>query len=129
MEFIFEFILQILAELFLQLFFQLIVELGFRGLADTLQSPKDPALSTLGFLWWGMLAGGISVWAFPKSFIVSHELRTLNVIVTPIVIGMVMVFIGKLRDKNGQQLIKSDRFGYAFAFAISMSMVRFIWAK
>jgi len=37
-----------------------------------------------------------------------------------------MAMIGKIRGKRGQNLVRLDRFGYAFIFAFLMALVRFI---
>ena len=39
-----------------------------------------------------------------------------------------MIVVGKLRQKKGQDLVQIDKFGYAFAFAFIMGLVRFISA-
>ena len=128
MEFIFEIILQFLGEILLQAFFELIVELGFHSLADTLRRPKNRALSTIGFALWGGIAGAISLWIFPASPIHEPVLRQINLIVTPVALGLVMMLVGKVRLRKGQDLVRLDRFGYAFVFAFAMALVRFIWA-
>lgn len=128
MEFIFEILLQFLGELLLQAFFELLLELGIHGLADTFKRPKNAALSTIGFMVWGMIAGGISLWVFPSSHIHNAIFRKLNLIVTPVALGFMMTLIGKLRLRKSQDLVRLDQFGYAFVFAFAMALVRFVWA-
>jgi hypothetical protein len=128
MEFIFEVILQFFGEILLQIFFELLAELGLHSLANTWKRPRNAVLSTIGFVLWGAIAGGISLLIFPASPISNPDLRALNLFITPIVIGVIMMMIGKLRDKKGQNLVRLDRFGYAFLFAFAMALTRFIWA-
>ncbi|HET6941642.1 MAG TPA: hypothetical protein VFH89_05735 [Sphingomicrobium sp.] len=128
MEFVFEIILQFLGELLLQAIFELLVELGFHSLADTFRRPKNPALSILGFTLWGAIAGGISLWIFPTSPIDNPVLREINLVVTPVACGLVMMMVGKLRLRKGQDIVRLDQFGYAFVFAFAMALVRFAWA-
>jgi hypothetical protein len=128
MEFIFEILLQFLGEMLLQLFFEFLVEQGFRSLAGPFEKPRDPVLSTIGIILWGAIAGGISLLVLPKSLITSLAFRKLNLVITPLTAGAVMVLIGRARGKRGQNLVRIDRFGYAFAFAFAMAIVRFIWA-
>jgi hypothetical protein len=127
-EFIFEIIFQFLAEFLLQALFELIVELGFRSIADTFRRPKHPVLSMIGFTLWGAIAGATSLWIFPQSFIHDSTFREINLIVTPFAVGLVMLLIGKIRLKKGQDLERLDRFGYAFTFAFAMAFVRYYWA-
>jgi len=129
MEFIFEIIFQFLGELLLQLIFEFLVELGVHSLADTLKRPKNAVLSTIGFVLWGAMAGGISLLIFPKSAITNIVWRKINVLVTPLLAGGVMMLIGRQRGKRGQRLVGLDRFGYAFAFAFAMAIVRYAWAR
>lgn len=125
----FEIVFQFLGELLLQILFEFLAELGIYSLADTFKKPKHPVLSTIGYVLWGAIAGGISLWIMPSSFISDPDLRVANLILTPIAIGGMMVLLGKLRAKKGQKLVKLDKFGYAFSFAFAMSLVRFIWAQ
>ncbi|UXC90145.1 MULTISPECIES: hypothetical protein [unclassified Sphingobium] len=128
MEFVFELLFQFLGELLLQAIFEALFELGLHSLADTLKRPKNPVLSTFGFILWGGIAGGISLLIFPTSPIVNPLLRKINLIATPICAGALMAMVGRTRSKRGQSLVRVDRFGYAFIFAFAMALVRFIWA-
>jgi hypothetical protein len=129
MELILEALLQLLGELCLQVFFELAVELGYHRLAETLRErSRNPVLATIGFVIWGGIAGGISLLIFPYSVVTDPTFRQLNLVVTPLLAGFVMTAIGRLRARKGQDLVRLDRFGYAFAFALSMATVRFIWA-
>jgi len=129
MEFIFEIIFQFLAELLLQALFEMLAELGFRSLADTLKRPRNPVLSTVGFILWGTVAGGLSLWIFPASPIHNPLFRMVNLVVTPVCLGFAMMLIGQVRRRKGQDLVRLDQFGYAFVFAFSMALVRYIWAS
>ena len=129
MEFIFEIVLQVLGELLLQIFFEFLAELGVRSLAEPFRVPRNPVLSTIGFVIWGAAAGGISLLILPRSLIYNLAYRRINVLVTPLVAGGIMMMIGRQRGKRGQRLVGLDRFGYAFLFALVMAVVRYIWAK
>jgi hypothetical protein len=128
MEFVFEVILQFLGELVLQAIAELLVELGLHSLADPFQRPRHPVLSTVGFTLWGAIAGGLSLWVLPSSPIHNPLFRQMNLIVTPVACGLMMMLVGKLRLKRGQDTVRLDQFGYAFVFAFAMALVRFLWA-
>jgi hypothetical protein len=128
-EFIFEIALQFLGEILLQMFAEILAEIGFRSLEDTFKKQRNPVLSALGFALWGAMAGGVSLLIFPNSPISNIDLRILNLIITPLIAGGVMMLIGRARNKRGQSLVKLDRFGYAFAFAFAMAVIRFVWAN
>ncbi len=128
MELIFEFIFQFVIEILLQAFMEMLVELGFRSTADTLKRPRNPALSTIGFVILGAIAGGVSLLILPHSPIQDPDFRTMNLFLTPVVVGLIMMLVGTIREKKGQNLVHLDKFGYAFVFAFAMALVRYIWA-
>jgi hypothetical protein len=129
MELIFEIFIQVVGEILLQAVFEILVELGAHSLADTFKKPKSPALSTIGFVLWGSIAGAASLFIFPQSFIVNPVIRTINVMVTPLIAGGIMMIIGRQRDKRGRGLVRLDRFGYAFVFAFAMAIVRYFFVN
>jgi hypothetical protein len=53
----------------------------------------------------------------------------LNLFLTPAAVGALMVLLGRARARKGQDLVRLDRFGYAFLFAFVMALVRFMWAR
>ena len=128
MEIIFEVIFQFLGELLLQIVFQFLVELGFHSLKNSFRHTPNPVLATIGYILWWLMAGGLSLWAFPNSIIADPMLRLLNLIATPIALGLLMTLIGRFRARKGQDLVRLDQFGYAFVFAFAMAFVRFVWA-
>lgn len=128
MEFVFEVVLQFLGEIFLQLFFELLAELGLHSLKHAARKPRDPVLATIGFAILGVIAGGISLLILPNSLIPGIELRWINLFLTPLAAGGIMMLIGRQRDKRGRALVGLDRFGYAVVFAFAMAVVRFVWA-
>lgn len=129
MEFLFEIVLQILGEILVQVGFEFLAELGLHSLADTFEKPKNPVLSTIGFVLWGALAGGISLFIMPSSLISNLAFRKINLFLTPLAVGGVMMLVGRQRDRRGQILVKLDRFGYAFVFAFAMAIVRYLGAE
>ena len=128
MEFLFEAVFQFFGELLLQAVFELLAELGFHSVRDTMKRPRNAVLSTVGFILLGAAAGGLSLLIFPHSPIADPDLRLANLFLTPVLVGGAMMLVGRVRQKKGQNLVRLDRFGYAFVFAFAMALVRFIWA-
>ena len=129
MEFIFEILVQFLGEIVLQAVFEILAEVGMHSLADTVKQPRHVVWSTIGFVLWGAIAGGLSLLLLPHSFVTDPALRVVNVVVTPLLAGTIMMLIGRRRSRRGTDLVQLDRFGYAFAFALTMAIVRYAWAK
>lgn len=136
MEFIAEIIIQIvwgilqfLGELLLQAFFELIAELIGRSVKEPFRRPKpvNPWFAAFGYIIFGVAAGGLSLWLVPALFISSQWLRIANLILTPVVAGLLMDRLGAWREKKDQETIRLDTFSYGFLFALSMALVRFTW--
>jgi hypothetical protein len=109
---------------------ELLLELGiqgFLGLSESTYRPR-PALAFLGYTLLGALIGGASLLVFPELFIRTPKWRLVNLIATPILAGMALVAVGQLRLRRGGDMIRLDRFWYAFAFAFAMALVRFFFA-
>jgi hypothetical protein len=120
---------QVVAEVLIQLLAQLGVELGLRSIREPFRTRLvNPLLAGLGYLMLGAALGGLSLLIFPSSFVTGQTARIATLLVTPLLAGGLMVALGAWRRRRDQQLIRLDRFGYAFAFALGMSLVRFLWA-
>jgi hypothetical protein len=56
----------------------------------------------------GGLVGGLSLLIFPDSFLHTESLKLVNLFVTPVALGLIMVLIGKLREKKGQEKVNFE---------------------
>jgi hypothetical protein len=130
MEEILVFLLEALAQIFLEIFGQILLELGFRGIVEVFQKREDrnPAIAFVGYLIFGLVSGGISLLIFPRSFIRTRGLRILNLVAAPIAAGLVMSGLGALQRRKGKTPLPLDSFAYGAAFALVMSLVRFLFA-
>ncbi|WP_028600975.1 hypothetical protein [Ottowia thiooxydans] len=125
----FEFIFQIIGEILIQAIGEALFELGLHSLAEPFRKPPNPWLAALGYALFGAAAGGISVALFPSHFVVGETLRLVNLVVTPVVVGLLMCLMGAWRAKRGQAVLRIDRFSYGFLFAFFLALVRFGFAK
>jgi hypothetical protein len=92
-----ELILQFVGEVLIQG----LLDLGFRSLADVFGRRRNPVLSTLGSVLWGLIAGGLSLLIMPTAFIENPSLRLLNLLLTPVAVGAMMALLGRLRARRG----------------------------
>jgi hypothetical protein len=122
-------LLQFLAEMVLQIVAEAFAELGVRSMREPfrLPEPLHPALAAIGYAIFGAMAGAISLWLFPSLFISAGWQRMLNLLLTPIAAGLAMGALGAWRRRRGEVLIRLDRFGYGFLFALAMAIVRYVW--
>src|SRR5678816_1739861 len=124
MSVLLELLFEFFGELLLQVVGEVLFELGLHGLAAPFRKAANPYLATIGYVLFGALAGGLSLWLFPSLFIHSHAGRIANAVVTPLIAGGVMVAIGAWRRGRGQQPVLLDRFAYGYLFALVMALVR-----
>lgn len=118
-----EFILELLLQLFGELFIDLLVHLGVR----------IPGIHRLGN---NLLAGGIlflvgaivgvlSLIYFPKPFVRSESMHGISLLITPVLAGLAMEVIGRVRRRQRKLVIRLENFWYAYALALGMALIRF----
>jgi hypothetical protein len=125
-----EILLEFLAELILEVFVQGIFELGGRGVFSTLRkdSPTNPWLTICGYLLMGVISGAISVWISPMHLLKSPAMQILNLVITPITLGAIFEAMGRWRHNHDKTRYKVDRFLYGFTFALTMGLIRYVFA-
>jgi len=127
---LFAWLLQSLGEVLVQIAVEIVVELMGHSLKEPFRRPEPlhPWLAVILYFILGGLAGGVSLWLFPQLFIKSPLLTKINLLLTPIISGLIMSWIGAWRRHREQQLIRLDTFAYGFCFALAMALVRFLGA-
>jgi hypothetical protein len=125
----FEFLFEILGEFLLQALVEALFELGFHSLAKPFRRPPNPWLAALGYTIFGAAAGAISLLLFPDHLVPITGWRIINLILTPIAVGLLMAAIGAWRARRGHSLLRIDRFSYGYLFALSLALVRFTFAE
>jgi len=130
MEIIFEAIFFFLLELVGQVFFELFAELGLRSIGNALgfSKPKNRYLSFLGYIIIASLGAMVSILIFKEHFIKNEAMRIANLILTPIVLGIIMKYRGKKLELNNVSSIRLDSFWYGYVFALTFALVRFFYA-
>jgi hypothetical protein len=124
-----ELIAELLLELLLQLVGEIVTELGFRSLGEPFVSRErqNPLLAGFGYCLFGLIFGGLSLLIFPKSFVRSENFHGVSLLITPVLAGLAMSAIGKLRERQGKTLLRLDSFVYGFIFAFPMALIRFLY--
>lgn len=122
------FLLEALFEIFAQIVAELLAEIGLRSLAEPFKRSEqaNPILAGVGYSLYGAIAGGISLLS-PRIFTAPSWMRLLNLIVAPIACGLIMAYVGKLRERRGDAPMRMDTFIYGYLFALAMAVVRYIW--
>lgn len=124
-----EFIFELLLEFLIQVVGEAIFELGLHAMAEPLRRPTNPWLAAIGYAIFGAIFGGISIGLFPQHMVAGLTWRWLNLLLTPISVGLCMSWLGWWRSRLGQPVFRIDRFSYGYLFALSFSAVRLVWAS
>ena len=129
--------MEIIAEIFLGFIVEVLIpivgEIAFDVLLHSLGQPfvsrerRNAILAGIGYLLFGLILGGLSLLVFPRSFVRSETFHGINLLITPLVAGLVMGAIGRWRARHGETLLRLDSFVYGFVFAFAMALVRFVY--
>ena len=129
MEFILEVLLELFGELLLQVAMQALAEAGLHAVLKPGSRPQASTwLLMLGYALLGLAVGGLSLLVLPQSLLHGRAIRLVGLLLTPVASGLAMSLLGAWRQKQGQQLLAMDRFGYGYLFALVVALVRFNWA-
>lgn len=127
----------------LEIFLELVLEAGFefgaaaltdlilRGLAAVFD-PSDiinPKLAYLGYFCIGAVSGCLSLLFFPHPMVHPSKIPGLSLIVSPVLTGMVMWSVGHVLRTRGKKVLRIESFGYGFAFAFGMALVRLVFTR
>lgn len=123
-----EIIVQIIGEFLLQVLGEALAELGFHSLAEPFRKPPNPWLAAVGYFLFGAIFGGISLWIVSTHLVTSEHWRIVNLIVTPLAVGLGMSAVGAWRARRGQPVLRIDRFSYGYLFALSFALIRYWFA-
>jgi hypothetical protein len=117
-----EFLLQMLFEGIAQLFGHV-----FRANVPQRDKTLRPELTATLYVLLGAASGAVSLWLMPNLFIRSMPLRFVNLVVTPLLSGATMGWIGSWRRRHDKTTLRLESFAYGFCFAFSMAVVRFVF--
>ena len=141
MDELFAAILGSIAEFFLEAFLELgaaaILDLAsralaglFKGVAEAVKNNR--ALISIGYALLGILAGALSLLVLPHP-LVHREHPTgfhgISLLISPMIAGFVLSAVGRVLRRLGRKVTPVATFGYGFAFALGMAVVRFLFAK
>lgn len=124
-----EILFEILGEFVLQALGELLFELGLRSLAAPFQRDSSPWFAGLGYFFLGCLAGGVSLLVVAQHLTPAGAPRLANLVLTPLMAGLLMALLGRWRGRRGDRLLRIDRFAYGYLFAIGLAIIRFVFAR
>ena len=129
MEVILEFFFSIFGEMLLQLLAEVLLDLGMDSLAETVRSRKkrNPVYAFFGYALLGGLIGGLSLLIFPELLLDNKSHAIGNMIITPLVAGLMMMSIGLIKRRRHKIIIRLDSFLFGYIFALMMAVTRYIF--
>jgi hypothetical protein len=90
---------------------------------------RNPAIAIVGYTLLGLIAGGISLLIFPRSFISDSKYHGASLVIVPLLGGLMMTIITLINRRSGKLTLEIDTFLNGFIFALGMSVIRFLFTK
>jgi len=129
-EAVFELVFAI-AELLLELAGEAILDFVLRAVAQVFEDSEisSPVLASAGYWLIGVLTGGLSLLVFPHPMVHPSRIHGISLLINPVIAGLVMSLIGSTLRKWDKRVVQIENFGYGFAFAFGMALLRFLFAR
>ena len=102
----------------------------FTGLNHALKGSR--LLIACVYVLFGALSGASSLLVLPHRLL--HQARPvgfhgLSLFTAPVVVGLVLSYIGAGMEKRGKTVAPIETFGNGYAFAFGMALIRFLFAR
>src|SRR5262249_21727229 len=111
-----EFLFQLLLEFVIQVVGEALFELGLHAMGEPFRRPPNPWLAAIGYAIFGSIFGGISLLLFSHHMVTGMAWRWVNLLLTPIAVGLCMAWLGSWRARRGEAVFRIDRFSYGYLF-------------
>ena len=122
---------ELLFEAFLQFLAGVLLDLSDRVLGRELDEAafKNTLFSTLGYGLLGVSMGWLSLLFFPQHIVRHSYIPGISLLLSPLMTGFMMSFIGSALRRRDKKVTRIESFGYGFAFALGMALIRFFFVK
>jgi hypothetical protein len=130
-------VLGFILEFFLEVLLQFLFEEGIATASRVLRRFRfipflritlgraNPPLTILKFTLLGVGLGFLSVFLFPHPLVHPSRLHGISLLISPVMTGFVMGYIGRLVRRRGTTPMQNESFAYGFTFAFAFALVRF----
>jgi hypothetical protein len=128
---IFGSILEAVAEALLEILLGLVAALLSRAIRRFFVTSHrfGRVATSLVFAVAGIAAGFLSTAAFPQPLVHPSRFHGVSLLISPLITGLAMAFIGRVAQKRGRKSVPIESFGYGFVFALAIAVVRFFLVK
>lgn len=117
--------IEFIFEVLLQLVFEILEVVFTSGAGKRERESQSPIVTAIIYIAFGIMAGFVSLWIFPQAFIHNSLGRIANLILTPVLMGLLAAAFAAWRAGDGQGL-RLGRFINGYVFALSLALVRFL---
>jgi len=113
----------------LQLLAEVLADLGMHTLSESLEPRKkrNPIVAFIGYALFGAIIGGISLIFFSELLLENKAYSIGNIIITPILGGLMMMSIGIIKRRKHKTILRLDSFLYGYIFALMMALTRYMF--
>jgi hypothetical protein len=91
--------------------------------------PIGPVLAATLYFFLGFSIGGASLFVFPHPIFHPSRFHGISLLVSPVMTGMAMSLVGSILRRKGKEPVRIESFGYGFAFALGMAIIRLVFAS
>lgn len=128
-------ILEFLVEVALEIAGEAILDLVVRGIGALLGALfrgawfelENPIAVSSVYLGLGAVAGGLSLFLFPHRIMRPSRIHGVSLVIGPLLAGAAMRGVGSLLRRYDKRTTQIETFWCAFAFALGMAVVRFLF--
>lgn len=129
-EFLLEMLFELVGEFLLELVMAAVLDLVLRAIAKAFETRfANPVLALASYVVLGALSGGLSLLFFPHPLVHPSRLHGINLLVSPTATGLAMSLIGSMLSRQNKKVTRIESFGYGFAFAFGIALIRFLFAS
>lgn len=130
LEALVELLLEFVLEVVLQVVFEALASAGVHAARQAQGRDAEVPiwLAAPGYALLGGAVGAASLLVIPDAVVRSQAGRVGTLLLAPLAAGAAMALIGALRARRGRQVLRIDRFGCGYLFALAMAAVRFVYA-
>jgi hypothetical protein len=124
-------IAELLFESFFELLGILLVDFSVRFVRSSKTGADEPSpvLAAAAYSSFGVVVGLVSVLLIPHRLFPVSRFHGISLLISPLVTGLAMSQIGLLLRRHGKRRIRIESFGYGFAFAFWMAIIRYFFVQ
>ena len=89
----------------------------------------NAAIASAILVFVGAALGLLSVLMFPHPMVPPSKLHGISVLVSPAITGLAMAALGNGVRRRGRLPVRIESFGYGFAFAFGVALIRFFLVR